>query len=124
MHQAGQGIGPKVPHRAQRLGQGAEEQHRAAQGPQHREAPQLSAAPPQKKAEGGAPHGQAVGRVQRAGKAGKPQPKGPQQVVQHPGGQPQQDGLAEHQHLLGDLGPPPYPHRRLKKPPRPCPPSS
>lgn len=124
MHQVGQGVRPKRPHRAQHLGEGAEKQHRAAHGAQHREAPQLPLAPPQEKEKRRRPHKEAVGRVQRGGEAGQAQPKGAQQVVQHPGGQPQQDGLPEHQQLLEDLVPHPYPNSRLKKPLRPVPSSS
>ncbi len=124
MRQVGQGVRPKGPHRAQQLGEGAEKQHRAAHGAQHREAPQLPPAPPQEKEERGRPHKEAVGRVQRGGEAGQAQPEGAQQIVQHPGGQPQQDGLGEQQQLLGDLVSHPYPNSRLKKPPRPGPSSS
>lgn len=122
--QVGQGIRPKGPHRAQHLGERAEKQHRAAHRAQYREATQLSFSPPQEKEERGGPHSQAIGRVQHGGEAGRPQAKRAQQVIQHPGGQAQQDGLPEHQQLLGDLIPHTYPNRRLKKPPRAGPSSS
>lgn len=124
MHQAGQGVRPEGPHRTQRLGEGAEKQHRAAHGAQHREAPQLPLTPPQEEEKRRRSHKEAVDRVQPGGEAGQAQPEGAQQIVQHPGGQPQQNGLPEHQQLLGDLVPHPYPNRRLKKPPRPGPSSS
>lgn len=124
MRQAGQRIRPKGPHRAQQPGEGAEEQRRAARGPQEHKAPQLALPAPQEEEEGGRAHGQAVGRVQRGGQAGRAQAEGAQQVIQHPCGQAQQDGLPEHQKLLGDLVPHTYPNRRLKKPPRPGPSSS
>lgn len=124
MHQTGQGIRPKSPHRAQHPGKGAEEQHRAARGPQEHKAPQLALSAPQEKEEGGRAHGQAVDPVQRGGKPGRPQAEGAQQIVQHPRGQAQQDGLPEHQKLLGDLVPHAYPNRRPKKPRRPGPSSS
>lgn len=97
MRQAGQGIGPKGPHWPQELGKGAEKQHRAPQGPQYQEAPQLAVGPAQQEQEGHGPHGQAVSAVQEAGKAGPAEPEGPQQVIQHPNGQAQQDRLAKSQ---------------------------
>lgn len=106
------------------MGKGAEEQHRAAHGAQHRKPPQFPFSPPQEEEEGGGPHGQAVGRVQHGGEAGQAQPEGTQQIIQHPGGQPQQNGLPEHQQLLRDLVSHTYPNRRLKKPPRDGPSSS
>lgn len=122
--QVGQGIRPKGPHRTQHPGERAEKQHRAAHRAQYREAAQFSISPPQEEEERGSPHSQAIGRVQRGGKTGRAQAKGTQQVIQYSSGQAQQDGLSEHQQLLGDLIPHTYPNRRLKKPPRDGPSSS
>lgn len=97
MHQIGQRVGPKGPHRPQRGGEGAEEQHRAPQNAQHHKAPQLALRPAEEKGEGGGPHGQAVTPVQHPGEAGDAEAEGAQHVVQHAGGQAQQDGLGEHQ---------------------------
>ena len=113
-----QRVGPKFPHRPQQLGKGAEKQHRAAQSPQHQESPQLAVSPPQQKQEGCGPHDQAVNAVQPSGEPGTAEPEGPQQVVQHPCGQPQQDGLSKGHELVRDRGPHGHPNRRLKKPPR------
>ena len=112
-----QRIGPKFPHRPQQLGKGAEKQHCAAQGPQHQKSPQLTVGPPQQKQEGGGCHGQAVSAVQPSGEPGSAEPEGPQQVVQHPCGQPQQDGLTEEQQLPGDLDPHPPRSLRSQLPP-------
>ena len=95
-----QRVGPKFPHRPQQLGKGAEKQHRAAQSPQHQESLQLAVSPPQQKQEGCGPHDQAVNAVQPSGEPGAAEPKRAQQVVQHPCGQPQQDGLTEGHQLV------------------------
>ena len=100
MRQTIQRVGPKFPHRPQQLGEGAEKQHRAAQGSQHQKSPQLAVGPPQQKQEGGRRHSQAIGTVQPSGEPGAAEPEGPQQVVQHPCGQPQQDGLTEGHQLV------------------------
>lgn len=118
MHQVVQCIYPKRPDRPKKCGTRAEEQHRATDGAQHHEAPQLSLGPEQEKSEHRASDDQAVQSVQKARQPGEPQPKGAQQVIQQPGGQPQQDGLTEYQQLLGDLNPHGQPKRRLKNPPR------
>ena len=99
------------------MGEGAEKQHRAAHSTKHHKAPQLPAAPIHEKGEDGGACCQTIGRVQRGGQPGQPQPKGAQQIVQRTQGQAQQDGLAEDQQLLRDLVPHGQPNRRLKKPP-------
>lgn len=99
MRQAGQRIGPKIPHRAQQLGKCAEKQHCAAQGTQHQETPQLTIRPAQQKEEGDGAHGQAVGPVQQGGDPRAAEAKRTQHIVQHPGGQSQQNGLAKGQEL-------------------------
>jgi hypothetical protein len=81
------------------LGESAEKQYRAADRPQHHEAPQFSVAPAQQEPEKYGSYRQAIGAVQRRPQPGQPQPKGPQQVIQRPGGQSQQDGLPEQQQL-------------------------
>lgn len=118
MPQLRQRLRPELPQRPQHLGTGAKVHHRPAQGPQDHEAPQLSLPPLQQEGEGRRPDAQAVAPVQHAGAPGPAQPKGPQQVVEHSGGQAQQDRLGKGQKLLGDLVAH-YPKRRLKKPPRP-----
>ena len=117
-HQFTQRVRPKVPHGAQRLGNGTEEDHRTACRPQYHEAPQLPLAPAQQEKEGRGAHAQAVDCVQQSGETGPPYPERPQQIVQHPGCRAQQDRLSKDQHLLGDLVSH-HPNRRLKKPLRP-----
>ncbi len=119
MHQVGQCVRPKGPHRAKHFGKRAEEKHRAADGAKHHKSPQLAIGTAEKKQEHGASNGQAVQGVQQPCEPGEPQAKGTQQVVQQSGGQPQQNGLDKHQQLLGDLDPHRYPNKRLKNPPRP-----
>ena len=98
--------------------EGAEKQHCAAHSTKHHKAPQLPAAPIHEKGEDGGACCQTIGRVQRGGQSGQPQPKGAQQIVQQPDRQPQQDGLAEDEQLVGDLIRHTEPNRRLKNPPR------
>lgn len=124
MPQKGQRICPERPKGAQELGKSAEKQHRAPQGSQDHEAPELALGPAQQEEEHGPAHGQAVGPVQKAGGPGGPDPEGAQQIVQQPGGQPQKNGLPEDQQLPGRLGPHAHPNRRPRSPPRPGPWSS
>lgn len=119
-----QRIRPKAPYGPQQLREDAEKQHCSAQRAQNHEAPQLPVRPPQEKEEQSGSGQKAVQTVQQPGQAGKAEAKGPQQVIQQPGTQAQEDGLAEHQQLVGDLISHDYPNRRLKKPPRPAPSSS
>ena len=124
MRQADQSIGPKSPYRAEKLRKNAEKQDRSSQGAQHQETPQLAVGPAQQEQEGHRPHGEAVDAIQKAGEPGPAESEGPQQVVQHPSGQAQQDGLSKGHELVRDRGPHGHPNRRLKKPPRPWPSSS
>ena len=100
MRQADQSIGPKSPYRAEKLRKNAEKQDRSSQGAQHQETPQLAVGPAQQEQEGHRPHGEAVDAIQKAGEPGPAESEGPQQVVQHPCGQPQQDGLTEGHQLV------------------------
>ena len=85
-------VQPERPYGPQRGGKNAEKHHGSTQRPQQDIAPQLSVPLAQNKEGQRRPGGEAVQQVQRPGQAGPPQPDGPQQVVQHPGGQPQQNG--------------------------------
>lgn len=123
MGQIRQTVRPEAPHGPQEAGEGAEKEHRAAQRPQHHEAPQNPVPPPQEEEEGHGAHAEAVEPVQQGGTAGQAQAEGAQEVVQHGGGHAQQDGLAEGRQLQGERGAH-HPKRRLRNPPRPCPSSS
>lgn len=105
--QKGQRIRPKGPQGPQELGEGAEKEDRSPQRAQHHEAPELALGPAQQEKEQRPAHAQAVEAVQRPGEAGGPDPEGAQQIVQQPGGQPQQDGLPEYQELLCGAAPHP-----------------
>lgn len=125
MQQKGQGIHPKIPHRPQGGGEGAEKQRRASQKPQQDEHPQFPLGPAEGEEKQGRAYRQTVEDVQRGGETGQAQPEGPQQIVQHPRRQAQQNGLAKDQKLLGDvIFHRAYPNSRRKKPPRSGPPSS
>ena len=88
-----QGLCPKLPNGTQKRGKRGEEQHGAARGTQNQKAPDLSVRPVQQKAKGGAAHAEAVAAVQPGGQMGKAQPEGAQQIIDHTGGQSQQNGL-------------------------------
>ena len=122
--QKGQRIRPKSPQRAQKLRKSAEKQDRAPQGSQDYKSPELALGPAQQEEEHGPAHRQAVGPVQKGGGPGSPHPEGAQQIIQQPGGQPQENGLPEHQQLLGRPAFHAQPNRRPRKPPRPEPWSS
>lgn len=62
-------------------------------------------------------YGLTVEQVQRRRQSGVPQPHRPQQVVQDPGAQTQQNRQEERAELLRDMDGLAYPNRRLKKPP-------
>lgn len=118
MRQKGQRIRPEGPDGPQRLGKGAEKQHRSPHRAHQDKAPELSRSPAEQKQKRGRAHHKAVSPVQQRGEPGGPDPEGAQQIIQQAGGQAQQDGLPEHQQLLGRLPPHPYPKRRLSRPPR------
>lgn len=120
MYQIGQRIRPKSPNRAQHGGKGAEKQDCAPQRTQHRKSPQFSFRRLEKKKERRHPYRQTVKAVQKARQAGHPQPERPQQIIQQSGGKAQQNGLAKHQHLLGDL----IPHRLSEQPAKPAAPAA
>lgn len=93
---------PEIPDRPQQRGEQPEEQHAASQRPQQDEPPQPALRLTQSKEEQRRDHRQTVQQIQRGGEPGMPMPDGPQQVVQHPGGQPQQDGKAKNTELGRD----------------------
>lgn len=120
MHQIGQRIRPKSPNGPQHGGKSAEKQDCAAQRAQHRKAPQFPFRRLEEEEERRHPYRQAVEAVQKARQPGQPQPEGPQQIIQQPGGKAQQDGLAKHQQLLGNL----IPHELSKQPAKPAGPAA
>lgn len=94
-HQLRRRLRPKGPYGLEHPGEGAEEYHGAAQRAQDDEAPQNPVSPPQEEEKEGGAHRQAVAPVQPAGKPGKPQAEGAQEVIQHGGGHTQQNRLAK-----------------------------
>ena len=107
-------VGPKIPQRPKQSGKSGGVQRRPAQGSHDHKAPGLPLRPAQQKGEGGGDDGGGVQCIQRRGDPGKAGAEGPQEVVQHAGPHPQQDGLGEEQQLpLGRR----HPNRRPKKPP-------
>lgn len=122
--QKGQRIRPESPQGPQKLRKRAEKQRRAAQGPHDHKAPELARPAAQQKEEHTPAHRQAIGSVQKAGGPGRADPEGTQQIIQQPGGQPEENGLPEHQKLPGRLDLHAQPNRRPRKPVRPEPWSS
>jgi len=121
MHQT---VCPKVPYRPQQRRTAAEIQHNAPARTQNHIAPHLARRPVKHKEKGGEAQKEAVDAVQRRGEPGEAQAKGAQEVIQYAGAEAQQDGLGEDRQLFGDLNFHRYPNSRLKRPPRPAPPSS
>ena len=121
MPQKRQRIRPEPPQGPQQLRKGAEEQHRAAQGPHNHKSPELARPAAQQEEEHTPAHRQAIGPVQQAGGPGRADPEGTQQVIQQPGGQPKENGLPKHQKLLGRLDLHAQPNRRPRNPIRPEP---
>ena len=122
--QKSQRIRPKGPQGPQKLRKCAEKQHRAPQGSHNHKAAELALGPAQQEEEHCSAHRQAIGPVQQAGGPGRPDAEGTQQIIQQPGGQTQENGLPEHQQLLGRPTLHAQPNRRPRKPPRPGPWSS
>ena len=113
-----QRIHPEGPYGLQKRGKGAEKQNRSAGRAKKNESPQLASGRAQQKQKHRSGNADAVQGVQQACQPGKPQTKRPQQIIESADGQSQQNGLAEHQQLLGyRVGHTP-PKSRLKNPPR------
>ena len=104
MQQKRQGVHPESPHRPQQRGKDCEKQDAAAQGTQAEIQPQLALGPVEGEQKDRPADRHAVEDVQRRRQPGELQAEGPQQVIQQPGGHPQQDGLDKGLKRLGKGG--------------------
>ena len=112
--------GPEGPYRLQQGGKTAEIQHGTANGPQQDKSPHLALPAVQHKEKQHHACAQTIHAVQHARAAGKPEAKGPQEVIEAPCEDAQQNRLGKKLQLQGNDDLHAYPNRRLRKPPRPC----
>ena len=108
-------VHPEVPNRPQGPGKQGKKQNAAAQTSQQDEPPELAIRLPQDEQKDRQTYGLTVEQVQRRRQSGVPQPHRPQQVVQDPGAQPQQNRQEERAELLRDMDG--HGLSELKKPP-------
>ena len=94
---------PEVPNRPQGPGKQGKKQNAAAQTSQQDEPPELAIRLPQDEQKDRQTYGLTVEQVQRRRQSGVPQPHRPQQVVQDPGAQTQQNRQEERAELLRDM---------------------
>ena len=110
-------VHPEVPNRPQGPREQGKKQNAAAQTSQQDEPPELAIRLPQDEQKDRQTYGLTVEQVQRRRQSGVPQPHRPQQVVQDPGTQTQQNRQEERAERSVTWMAMAYPNRRLKKPP-------
>ena len=115
--ESGQHIGPEFPQGGQGFRTPAQIEDRAARRAQNGEAPEFPVGGAQEEHGGGDGQEKSVKEVQRGGDTGQAAAEGAEEVIDHPGGRAQQDGLPEQEELSGNDDAHIHPKRRLKNPP-------
>ena len=101
-HSRGECPSPKFPHRAQRARQYTVEEHQAAGGSENHVAPQFAIGGAEQEREKRGGQGGAVEEVEKTREAWEEGAEGAEDIVERPGGKPQQDGLEELYELARD----------------------